>query len=111
MIGILHAQVLAICRWLLPTKSRWLTLFRGTQVLVAALGLGFEGWITVTLEDESLATEYYVSGVKSLDVEVKQFAVLAATCGWPTEQCVVSLMQDDSLAARMEELSEVKGVA
>jgi hypothetical protein len=74
---------------------------------VAGFALGLENWVQTTLEDPTLPTEYYLRGVgKRITPALRQVSVVLALSSWPSAGYIHTLMEDDQVAGRVEELTD-----
>ena len=99
----ISTAMLALCRFITFTESRWLSVGASSRALIAASLVGMLGVAELCRQDPAVS-DYYLSGSQGLNFEVLRFALISALSTYPTDTVIVMLMEDDRLLLRADEL-------
>ncbi len=87
------------------SDGRWASVVETSKTLLASLALGLDSVVAAVRGRES-ETDYYLHGYTRFSVELRRACSVAAIAGNVAGQMIESLLEDDRVCLRAEELRD-----
>ena len=106
MLGEIHACILHVWRFKKFSAGRWTSVSSSSRSLLAAVSLGLDSVVAFVCE-QFAETSYYLSGYNRFIEDLRRVVSIASTSGWVADQLVEAFLEDDRVALRSHELSDI----